>query len=222
MTHPDDPYHPDWRPEYNPHHGLGNVGTGDAFAADLYELYAAGRVLLPDVAENYSWLAAAMRTLYEPMRDVLEFDGYSEFAQRLLLRFRGDLQHTFRQTASNLEATGSALVQLAALFATTDQEAAGAFADLLDENWADLEPTSAGTSPEGVSIKSDYFGDSFSGRDTGFGLDIHLRHTNLYLYLRTSGTAREADAPRAREMLRELAWLVVNETMRHVPGIEPN
>lgn len=126
------PHHPDWIPGYTGDTSLGNVGTGREFGADLYQLYRAGRLMLPEVAGLYADLTTEVHRVSGAARHLFEVDGYVEPAHSLLMHLRGDLQDALRVTSVNIGETGRALVEIAAQFVATDQEAAEAFTKLLE------------------------------------------------------------------------------------------
>lgn len=130
-----EPYDPDWRPEYTGNDNLGDVGTGaDGFGVALYDLYHAGRWLLPQTARTYSVATSHVHGLTEPFDAVLDVPGVYRRAHGLLKQLRGTLHAVLRLSSLNVEATGRALVEIAAAYATTDEEAADKFREMMDEH----------------------------------------------------------------------------------------
>lgn len=106
------------------------------FVADLYALYRAGRVLLPEIAATYESMAGGVHdsTGYvnalfgEFERENTQQDYYSgswlpavEPAHRKLMALREDLQGVFRESSLILHDTGTALVMIADSYRTTDE-----------------------------------------------------------------------------------------------------
>lgn len=136
-----DPYHPSWRPEYTGDDSLGEVGRGDGFGADLYALWRAGRKLLPAIATKYAEMCGETHRTQTPSQYLFtpphphdsSRSGGMEPVHALLEEMRDELQIALRESAINMRDTGTALVRIANLYAATDEEAAEAFADLVDK-----------------------------------------------------------------------------------------
>lgn len=127
-SHVPDPYHPDWQPEYTgPNPNLGNVGSGEDFGTDLYQLYLAGRVHIPETAEQFNDLATAVHRTHAPSVRAFAVAGSYDRAHRLWMDLRDDLQEVFRETCLNMDAVGRALVAIADLYVQTDEEAVESF-----------------------------------------------------------------------------------------------
>jgi hypothetical protein len=133
---PDDPYDPDWRPEFTGETTYGDLGTGaDGFGVALYDLYHAGRRLLPQTASTYSVATGHIHRLKEPFDAVLDnVPGVYWRAHGLLKQLRGNLHDVLRLSSIHIEETGRALVEIAAAYATTDEEAADKFRAEMDDH----------------------------------------------------------------------------------------
>lgn len=130
-----DPTEPGWRPEYRGDSSLGDVGSGEDFGAALYELYRAGRNLLPELATVYSELTTEVDSVRGPMTSSFSLPNRGiSLAHRLLMDLRDEVHLAFRQTSVRVHEVGDALVVIADMYAATDQEAADEFARLIDEN----------------------------------------------------------------------------------------
>jgi hypothetical protein len=130
-----DPYDPGWRPNHTgPDESVGDVGTGPGFGADLYQLYRAGRLLLPEIAMRYYELATALQDTQGTSLAAFTAIGDRDPAHRVWIDVRDELQEVFRTSSINFRDTGEALVEIADRYARTDSEAADRMADLLDQN----------------------------------------------------------------------------------------
>lgn len=130
-----DPHSPDWRPEYTGNESLGDVGSGaDGFGVALFDLYHAGRRLLPQAATTYSIATSHVHRLDEPFDAMLDVPGVYRPAHGLLKQLRGTLHDVLRLSSVNIEATGRALIEIAAAYATTDEEAAAKFREEMDDH----------------------------------------------------------------------------------------
>lgn len=132
----DDPRRDPYDRRYSPQHagdgGLGDVGSGEGFGADLYELYKAGRLELPAVAATYAELTRKIHEQDGPMQALFEGPTYTpEASHRLILHLRDDLQESLRMTSVNVEAAGRALVDIADSYVATDEAAAAEFRRLI-------------------------------------------------------------------------------------------
>lgn len=132
-----DPHSPRWHPQYTGDDSFGDVGSGEGFGADLYQLYRAGRSLLPDVAERFSDLTGQVHRLAGPTRHVFEYDNYLEPAHSLLLKLRGDLHGALRASAMNIAEAGRALVDIADSYVATDEAAVESLTRLLEKDQDD-------------------------------------------------------------------------------------
>jgi hypothetical protein len=148
-----DPMDPGWRPEYTGDTSLGNVGSGGDFGADLYYLYRAGRNELPQVARVYSHLTTVVHHTEPAMRTLFKTNVGINPAHMLIFELRANVHEVLRQTCVRMGQVGDALVEIAALYAATDEEAAEAFRGRLDkvedpnnlskdaENWLPRPPS---------------------------------------------------------------------------------
>lgn len=106
------------------------------FVADLYALYRAGRVLLPEIAATYESMVGDVHdstgyvnALFEGVdQGNTQQDYYSgswspavEPAHRKLMALREDLQGVFRESSLILHDTGTALVLIADSYRSTDE-----------------------------------------------------------------------------------------------------
>jgi hypothetical protein len=122
-----------WRPTFTGDNSIGDVGSGEEFGADLFELYHAGRVLFPEIATRYSELTMRVHRQETTLRVLFEVDGsVPERAHRMLLELREELQHVLRQSSINIDESGRALVTIADSYAATDEQAAAEMTRKLD------------------------------------------------------------------------------------------
>jgi hypothetical protein len=136
---PEDPYDPDWRPSYTgPDESLGDVGSGPGFGADLYQLYYAGRVKLPEIAFRYYELTTGLHETQGTGGAAFAKVSGREPAHLLWIGLRDELQEIFRESSINFDDTGEALVDIANRYSRTDDEAAEALAAQLDEHAGEI------------------------------------------------------------------------------------
>jgi hypothetical protein len=127
-----------WRPEYTGDDRLGNVGHGEDFGADLYDLYRAGRNELPATARTYSDLTTQVHRRAGYMEASFDAPGRGPTAaHRALLELRDELHDVLRLTCIRLQEIGEALVTTADSYAATDEEAAEEFTRKLDVSYHD-------------------------------------------------------------------------------------
>lgn len=128
-----DPNAADWQPSYaGPDPALGDVGSGRGFGADTYQLYKAGRLHLPQIAQQYHDLTQLVHRTHGPSHRVFEVNGYVERAHRLWMQLRDELQEILRESCLTFEETAAALVTIADTYVRTDQEAQQRMAGLMD------------------------------------------------------------------------------------------
>lgn len=100
--------------------------SGKTLGLDLAELYRAGSVFLPAVADEIAEAAAAVSKSGDAqsafVRDPL-FGGSQGPAYPLWENLRADLDKFLHDTADNLQDVGDALVLAAETYAATDAEA---------------------------------------------------------------------------------------------------
>lgn len=139
MGDTNDPYSPDYAPEADGESALGDVGSGREFGADLYRLYFAGRVSLPDTATAYEEIANTVYNSRAPLSYVIS-QGFTELSR--VLSAQEDLNFGLARTSQNCHRAGIALVAIANEFARTDDDAAQRFNEYLsgialgpDESW---------------------------------------------------------------------------------------
>jgi hypothetical protein len=129
-----DPDAPHWRPSYtgvDP--AVGDVGSGRGFGADTYQLYKAGRLHLPTIAQQYHDLTQLVHRTQGPSYRTFEVDGSVERAHRLWMELRDELQEILRESCVNFEAAGAALVRIADRYVRTDEEAQRQMSKLMDK-----------------------------------------------------------------------------------------
>jgi hypothetical protein len=125
---------PNWRPSYagfEPE--IGDVGSGTGFGADIYQLYKAGRLHLPEIAQQYHDLTQLVHRTQGPSARTFDVDGYVERAHRLWMELRDELQEILRESCLNFEDAGAALVRVADNYVRTDEQAQREMARLMDE-----------------------------------------------------------------------------------------
>lgn len=123
-----DPQKPGYQPEYTGETDDGDVGSGSTFGADLYALYAAGRVHLPEAALVYEQMTEQLHGLQPLMARCAEAAGLNLGS---LLEDRDTLQFAFRKTSLHLAEAGDALVRIADDYVRTDEAAAEEFGSWL-------------------------------------------------------------------------------------------
>jgi hypothetical protein len=131
---------PGYQPEYTGDAGLGDVGSGREFGANLYALYRAGRNELPGVASTYARLVNSIHPVRCSME--VQFDrpnlGKEQVHVRLL-ELREEAHDIFRQNCLRMREVGQALVETADGYAATDQAATDEFARMLEANTGEFE-----------------------------------------------------------------------------------
>lgn len=126
---------PGYRPQYNDGADLGDVGSGRALGASLYELYRAGRIDVPAVASVYARLTNRVDLLRDAMKAQFTRPGLGPAkAHSALLELREEVHDVLRQTCLRLAEAGEALVKIADAYAATDEQAAAEFDALLARN----------------------------------------------------------------------------------------
>jgi hypothetical protein len=101
---------------------------------DLYHLYYAGRERLPQISTLYSGMAELIHQTHgDSANEFTRPGGGMHPAHTLWLELRDELQDILRKSTINFWDTGEALVKTADDYARTDEEAACAFADRLDQ-----------------------------------------------------------------------------------------
>lgn len=146
---PDGPYDPDWRPTYTgPDEELGDVGSGPGFGADLYQLYYAGRVRLPEIAFRYYELTTALHDTQTTSGAAFASLTERQPAHQAWLDLRDELQEVFRRSSINFADTGKALVEIADRYSRTDADAAEALATKLNEHSTEITERLADLSAE--------------------------------------------------------------------------
>lgn len=133
-----DPGSPDYNPEYTGgNDNLGDVGSGREFGAHLFYLYRAGRVALPDIAQKYSDYTSEMHTdigTVEPEIGLASPTGARCLTE--IMDLHAMLQMALRTTAVNTRDAGQALVDIAHMFAQTDEAAHAEYVRQLNDNRA--------------------------------------------------------------------------------------
>lgn len=129
---------PGWRPEYRgPDASLGDVGSGKIFGANLYDLYRAGRVLLPGVARTYAEQTTRIHGITGSMQSQFDLPGRGpNAAHRSLLELRDEVHEVLRQTSLRMAEVAAALVLTAERYASTDEAAVREFTRLLGADHA--------------------------------------------------------------------------------------
>lgn len=131
-------------PAYDPTEGsAGSTTTSPAQAqelgADLYAMYRAGSIDFPLIATRLHEQATA---LHGPRESLTSFQASVTGSPAILMGVVNDLYgvlfHAVDSTALACQDTGTALVQVAADFATRDQAAATEFGRLLDGSRPDF------------------------------------------------------------------------------------
>ena len=129
------PTEPGWRPEYTADNSLGDVGSGQRLGTNLYYLYRAGRNELPEMAAVYAMLTTQIHGIAHEMRTQFNRPGLGmEPAHLRLLELRDETHDVLRQTCLRMQEVGTALVEIADGYASTDAEAAEEFSRMLDDN----------------------------------------------------------------------------------------
>jgi hypothetical protein len=107
----------------------GGIVTGDSgttLGLDLAELYRAGAVFLPAVADEFAQAASAVGKASDVesafSRDPI-FAGYRGPAYQVWESLRADLDKFLHDTSDNLRDVGAALVLAANTYASTDEDA---------------------------------------------------------------------------------------------------
>lgn len=128
-----DPFAPGWRPVYTgPDRELGDVGSSPGFGADLYQLYKAGRSLLPATAQVFTELAGTVHQTHGPSAALANHHWHGYRAHLLWEQLRDDLQRALANASLVLDEVGRRLVETADRYARTDQEAAARMRRELD------------------------------------------------------------------------------------------
>ena len=102
-----------------------DAGSGAEFGADLFELYRAGRVKLPEVANLFADAARGMHHL-DPQLDAVAAGLCTSATAELRTLLRA-LQHASAITADRTHRAAEALVQIANDYVATDRAAAEEF-----------------------------------------------------------------------------------------------
>lgn len=141
------------RPDY------GKYGHGSDFGSDVFALYRAGRLKLPDMASRCSTMTTAAHD-YQQRTSFLNDSVGGERALNMVEELRAELQDDLRRTTNALSASGKALVDLSVLFLETDQEAVRSFrsamADVIKKGLEDFShPTKPISSPPGSTSPYD-------------------------------------------------------------------
>ncbi len=119
---------------------LGDVGHGDQFGIDLYELYVLGRVHYADLARHYSDMATAADTVIGRLQSALNGSVYRQ-AHQDIVNLHSELQFALYRSWEAYDATGPALVQIADDYLTPDDAARETFVGLVDDLRREAEPT---------------------------------------------------------------------------------
>lgn len=128
-----DPMAPGWRPEFTGDTSLGDVGTGGKFGVDLYVLYRAGRNELPQIARVYAYLTTVVHHTEAAMQALFQTNAGMYPALQQILELRADVHEVLRRSCLRMDQVGGALVEIANLYAATDEAAAAAFGAELDK-----------------------------------------------------------------------------------------
>jgi hypothetical protein len=129
MTGENDPYSPDYSPTADGGSTEGDPGSGQTFGADLYHLYYAGRVSLPDTAASYAGIGNDVYTVRGQIQGLVDA---GIFEVNRLLTVQQNLNDGFAKTAEHCEIAGQALVTMANDYARTDEDALQEFNRLLE------------------------------------------------------------------------------------------
>jgi hypothetical protein len=131
MPEPSDPHAPEYRPRYTGSEVHPDVEDSKEFGVQLYELYKAGRVHLPNLAAEYEQLARSLHGL-EGTIDNLYLREYGPLPARLQQR-AGDAHRILRSSCLIMADIGRALVETADAYVQTDDEAVGWFVGKLEQ-----------------------------------------------------------------------------------------
>lgn len=104
---------------------LGDVGHGTLFGADLFYLFKAGKLLVPDAAIRFADGANHIHNTTGALEGLATTTG--ERALHKLVAIREDVHRALRRTAVNMNETGVALVDTAIVYARTDSAALARF-----------------------------------------------------------------------------------------------
>lgn len=130
-----------------------DLGSGERFGADVYELYEAGQVAFPDLAAAYGHGASELHYVTYLLSGIagrLDHAGATAVARQA--------EHVYdalATTCRRLHLTGEALVLLARDFRRTDETTAVTFDHLVDEHSDLLSSAPRWTPPPGPTDRPD-------------------------------------------------------------------
>jgi hypothetical protein len=127
-----DPNQPGYRPDAHTDRNLGDVGHGDDFGLDLYDMYSLGRVHYPDLAEWYSDMVEAAEPVSETLGKALNGTVYRQ-AHQDLVNLHSELQFALYKGWQAYAAVGPALVTIVDDYLATDEAARDAFNEKYSE-----------------------------------------------------------------------------------------
>lgn len=119
------PNQPGYVPQVNPH-APHNVGHGAVMGADLFALWRAGRIYLPDTAAKYSSLASYVHDFQQDVAYLNSAVG-GERALTLVEGMRARLETALSRTTDAMSRAGAALVDIAAMYVGVDQATVDGF-----------------------------------------------------------------------------------------------
>jgi hypothetical protein len=122
------PYADDYTPTYDGGGSSVDAGSGTGFGASLYGLYTAGRGNLPQIAQTYYDMTWTVHGNTHALESGATAAGHPA-AMTKLLDLVTDLHLALARTSRSLRDTGQVLVQIAADYVATDQDAVDAFKD---------------------------------------------------------------------------------------------
>lgn len=125
MTQHKDPNKPGWTPPPVTT-SSGQYGHGSDFGADIFALYRAGRLKFPEMARAFSTMTSTAHDLQQEIDYLYNSAGFP-VALNDVQTVRQTLQVALIHTTRALTESGTALVDIAAMFLTTDNDAAGTF-----------------------------------------------------------------------------------------------
>ena len=119
MSGRNDPSSPDYNPQYTGESDDGDVGSGSDFGADLYFLYYAGRVSMPEAAAVWSQASTTIHGVAPYVARMAATAGELD----PLIGICETLQVGFVKTSDHLRQAAEAMVVIADDYVRTDEEA---------------------------------------------------------------------------------------------------
>lgn len=143
-----------------------DLGSGQRFGADVYELYEAGQVAFPDLAAAYGHGASELHYVTYLLNGIA---GRLDHVGAWGVAHQADqLYDAFAATSRRLHLTGEALVQLAGDFRRTDETASETFRHLVAEHRDLLVSAPSWTRPPRPNDRPD-LGPRFLPDEAGLG-----------------------------------------------------